>query len=42
VNSKWETVEDWSKWLISDKRCAYQELIDDLTGAKTKFEIYEH
>ncbi len=42
VISKWETVEDWSKWLISDERRAYQERIDALTGAKTKFEIYEH
>ena len=42
IISKWESVEDWSRWLISDERRAYQERIDDLTGAKTKFEIYEH
>jgi len=40
--SKWETVEDWSRWLISDVRRAYQERIDDLTCAKIRFEIYEH
>ncbi|MDD9304055.1 MAG: antibiotic biosynthesis monooxygenase [Desulfobacter sp.] len=42
IISKWECVEDWSRWLISDTRRAYQEQIDALTGAKTKFEIYEH
>lgn len=40
--SKWETEDDWSMWLILDERRAYQERIDDLTGATTRFEIYEH
>ena len=42
VISKWETVEDWSRWLISETRRSYQERIDALTDSETKFEIYEH
>ena len=42
VVSKWETVEDWSRWLISETRRSYQERIDALTDSETKFEIYEH
>ena len=41
VISKWEQIEDWSKWLISERRMAYQERIDALTGSQTRFEIYE-
>jgi heme-degrading monooxygenase HmoA len=41
VISKWETVDDWSRWLISEGRRQYQERIDALTDSKTKFEIYE-
>ncbi len=33
VISKWEQIEDWSKWLISEPRMAYQERIDALTGS---------
>ncbi|WDP89279.1 MAG: antibiotic biosynthesis monooxygenase [Desulfobacter sp.] len=42
IISKWESVEDWSTWLISEKRRSYQERIDALTDSETKFEIYEH
>jgi len=41
VISKWEQIEDWSKWLISERRMEYQERIDALTDSKTRFEIYE-
>lgn len=41
VISEWEQVEDWSRWLVSEGRRAYQERIDDLTDENTKFEIYE-
>ncbi len=41
VISRWQTVEDWSRWLVSEDRRAYQDRIDGLTGATTKFEIYE-
>jgi quinol monooxygenase YgiN len=41
VISKWEHIDDWSKWLISEGRRGYQDRIDALTDSKTKFEIYE-
>lgn len=41
VISRWEKVEDWSRWLISEVRMAYQERIDALTDSNTRFEIYE-
>ncbi len=42
VISKWRDIDDWSKWLVSKERMAYQERIDALTSASTKFEIYTH
>jgi heme-degrading monooxygenase HmoA len=42
IISKWQHIDDWSKWLISKERMAYQERIDSLTSAETKFEIYTH
>ncbi len=41
VISKWEHIDDWSKWLISETRMGFQERIDALIDSKTKFEIYE-
>ncbi|MBU1193948.1 MAG: antibiotic biosynthesis monooxygenase [Proteobacteria bacterium] len=42
VISKWQHVDDWSKWLVSKERMAFQERIDSLTSVKTKFEVYAH
>jgi heme-degrading monooxygenase HmoA len=42
IVSKWQHIDDWSKWLISKERMVYQERIDSLTSAETKFEIYTH
>ncbi|WP_300464468.1 antibiotic biosynthesis monooxygenase family protein [Desulfobacula sp.] len=42
IISKWRHIDDWSKWLVSKDRRAYQERIDTLTSAETKFEIYRH
>ncbi len=42
VISKWQHIDDWSKWLISKERMGYQGRIDALTGSDTKFEIYVH
>ena len=42
IISKWQHIDDWSKWLVSKERRAYQERIDALTSAETKFEIYIH
>ncbi|MCP4020845.1 MAG: antibiotic biosynthesis monooxygenase [Desulfobacteraceae bacterium] len=41
VISKWQHIDDWSKWLVSEDRRQYQERIDSFTNAETKFEIYE-
>jgi len=41
IISRWERVDDWSSWLISENRMAYQERIDALTDSNTRFEIYE-
>ena len=42
IISKWRHVDDWSKWLVSKQRRAFQERIDCLTNAETKFEVYTH
>lgn len=42
IISKWRNIDDWSKWLVSRERRAYQERIDLLTCSDTKFEIYAH
>lgn len=42
VISRWQTLEDWSRWLVSSDRQDHQERIDTLTGTETKFEIYEN
>ncbi|MBC8440406.1 MAG: antibiotic biosynthesis monooxygenase [Deltaproteobacteria bacterium] len=42
IISKWQHIDDWSKWLVSKERRVFQERIDSLTSAETKFEIYTH
>ena len=42
VISSWESLDEWSRWLVSSERRDFQERIDSLTGLETKFEIYEH
>ncbi len=34
IISKWQHIDDWSKWLVSKERGAYQERIDTLTNAE--------
>ncbi len=41
VISSWESLDEWSKWLVSAERRDFQERIDSLTDFETKFEIYE-
>jgi heme-degrading monooxygenase HmoA len=41
VVSKWETVEDWKKWLSSKERREIQGRVDSLIGEKTFYEVYE-
>jgi heme-degrading monooxygenase HmoA len=41
VVSKWKTVDDWNKWLRSEKRRNLQGQVDSLIGEKTFYEIFE-
>jgi len=41
VISKWETADDWKKWLHSKERRDLQGRVDSLIGEKTFYEIYE-
>ena len=41
VVSKWETVDDWQKWLQSKERRELQGKVDSLIGEKTFYEIFE-
>jgi heme-degrading monooxygenase HmoA len=41
VISKWETAEDWKKWLNSKERRDLQGSVDSLIGEKTFYEVYE-
>ena len=41
VLSTWNTVDDWNRWLNSDKRQAIQSRIDALLGEKTEYRVYE-
>jgi len=41
VFSKWETVDDWKKWLQSKERRDLQGEVDSLIGEKTFYEIFE-
>ena len=42
VVSKWETAEDWDKWLKSKKRRDIQGRVDSLIGERTFYEIYKN
>jgi heme-degrading monooxygenase HmoA len=41
VVSKWETADDWKKWLQSKKRRDLQGRVDSLIGERTFYEIFE-
>ena len=42
VISKWETIDDWKKWLNSKERRDIQGRVDSLIGEKTFYEVYEN
>ena len=42
VISKWETAENWKKWLNSKERRDLQGRVDSLIGEKTFYEVYEN
>jgi heme-degrading monooxygenase HmoA len=41
VVSKWETADEWKKWLHSKERRDIQGQVDSLLGEKTFYEIFE-
>jgi heme-degrading monooxygenase HmoA len=41
VVSKWETAEDWQRWLQSKERRDLQGQVDSLIGERTFYEIFE-
>ena len=41
VLSTWNSLEDWNRWLQSDKRTAIQKQIDGLMNETTRYRIYE-
>ena len=41
VVSKWETADDWHKWLQSKERWDLQGQVDSLIGERTFYEIFE-
>ena len=42
VISRWQGLEDWSRWFVSNDRRDIQERIDTLIGSETHFEIYSN
>ena len=41
VVSKWETADDWQRWLQSKERRDLQGQVDSLIGERTFYEIFE-
>ena len=41
VVSKWESADDWKKWLQSKERRDIQGQVDSLIGEKTFYEVFE-
>ena len=41
VVSKWETADDWQKWLQSKERRDLQGQVDSLIGERTFYEVFE-
>ena len=42
VISRWQSIEDWTRWLVSKERSEVQGTIDALTDSETRFEVYGH
>jgi len=40
VVSRWETVEDWQRWVRSRDRAEIEEKIEALTGEKSDYTVY--
>ncbi len=41
VISKWHSLEHWENWLATAERRELQKKIDEVTGNKTEYDIYE-
>ena len=41
IRSTWQSIEHWQTWLNSAERTAIQQKIDDITGEKTEYKVYE-
>ena len=42
IISRWQSLEDWTKWLVSDERKKYQDKIEALAEIETKCEVYQN
>jgi heme-degrading monooxygenase HmoA len=40
VVSRWETREDWERWLHSEERSEIQKKIEDFTQEQTEYVVY--
>ena len=41
VISRWESINDWNRWLYSKERDEIQRKIDDVTREKTDYKVFE-
>ncbi|OGP57405.1 MAG: hypothetical protein A2V65_00485 [Deltaproteobacteria bacterium RBG_13_49_15] len=42
VISTWRSIDDWNLWFKNPERRRIQNEIDELTGTKTEYKIYQH
>ena len=40
VISRWESIDEWNRWLNSDERSEIDNRIESLTGEPTEYRIY--
>jgi heme-degrading monooxygenase HmoA len=40
VISRWQTAEDWHRWVRSEKRSKIESKIEALTGQKSEYKVY--
>jgi len=40
VVSRWQTVEDWQRWVNSQDRAEIETKIESVTGEKSEYKIY--
>ena len=40
VISRWESIDDWNRWLNSEERSEIDDWIESLTGQPTEYRIY--